>query len=212
MPEANSPPLDPKEEVQLSKLLSYLLRHGAVKEKLNISSDGFVAVNNILSRPKFKHVTFEQIQYLVAHNDKKRYELVQTPEGEWLVRASQGHSLKAIKPDDMMEEITGPLDTPVIHGTTLQAWGLIKQQGLSKMGRNHIHFAVGLPNDPNVKSGIRKSSQVFIYIDVEKARQDGIVFYRSKNNVILSEGIQGIIAPGYFNQVTDRDNHRLLEL
>ncbi|KAL9549605.1 hypothetical protein MBANPS3_005126 [Mucor bainieri] len=222
MPEAKSPPLDPKEEVQLSKLLSYLLRHGAVKEKLSISSDGFVAVNDILARPKFKHVTFEQIQYLVDHNDKKRYELVQTPEGEWLVRASQGHSLKTIKSDDMMERITGPLETPVIHGTTLQAWSQIKQQGLSKMGRNHIHFAVGLPDDPNVKSGIRKSSQVFIYIDVDKARQgrneqstendegeDGIVFYRSKNNVVLSEGIQGIIAPSYFRQVTDRDNQRL---
>lgn len=50
MPETNPPPpLDPKEEVQLSKLLSYLLRHGAVKEKLNISSDGFVAVNDIVS-------------------------------------------------------------------------------------------------------------------------------------------------------------------
>ncbi|KAK4515500.1 uncharacterized protein ATC70_010450 [Mucor velutinosus] len=209
MPDTNSRPLDPKEEIRLSKLLSYLLRHGAVKEKLNISSDGFVAVNDILARPKFKHVTFEQMQYLVDHSDKKRYELVQTPAGEWLVRASQGHSLKAIQPDDLMEKVTGPVDTPVIHGTTLQAWDQIKQQGISKMGRNHIHFAVGLPNDPNVKSGIRKSSQVFIYIDVDKARQDGIVFYRSKNNVILSEGIQGIIAPRYFKQATDRENHRL---
>lgn len=49
MPEPNAPPLDPKAEVQLSKLLSYLLRHGAVKEKLDISSDGFVAVNDIVS-------------------------------------------------------------------------------------------------------------------------------------------------------------------
>lgn len=87
------------------------------------------------------------------------------------MRASQGHSLKKIRADDLMEAITEPMDTPVIHGTTLQAWDQIKRQGLSKMGRNHIHFAVGLPDDPNVKSGIRKSSQVFIYIDVDKARQ-----------------------------------------
>ncbi|EPB89638.1 hypothetical protein HMPREF1544_03570 [Mucor circinelloides 1006PhL] len=208
MPETN-PLLSPKEELQLSKLLSYLLRHGAVKEKLNISSDGFVAVNDILARPKFKNVTFEQIQYLVGHNDKKRYELVQTPTGEWLVRATQGHSLKTVKPDDMMEKITKPLDTPVIHGTTLQAWNQIKQQGISKMDRNHIHFAIGLPDDPKVKSGIRKSSTVFIYVDVDKARQDGIVFYRSKNDVILTDGINGILAPTYFQQVTDRENNRI---
>ena len=44
-----NPPLSPKEEIQLSKLLSYLLRHGAVKEKLNISPEGFIAVDNIVS-------------------------------------------------------------------------------------------------------------------------------------------------------------------
>lgn len=148
------------------------------------------------------------------------------PTGEWLVRATQGHSLKTVKPDDMMEKITEPLDTPVIHGTTLQAWNQIKQQGISKMDRNHIHFAIGLPDDPKVKSGIRKSSTVFIYVDVDKARQgivyypqrclkhvlnplDGIVFYRSKNDVILTDGINGILAPTYFQQVTDRENNRI---
>lgn len=44
-----SPPLSVKEEIQISKLLSYLLRHGAIKEKLNISPEGFVAVDDIVS-------------------------------------------------------------------------------------------------------------------------------------------------------------------
>lgn len=48
MPETN-PPLSVKEEIQLSKLLSYLLRHGATKEKLDISPEGFVAVDDIVS-------------------------------------------------------------------------------------------------------------------------------------------------------------------
>lgn len=166
------------------------------------------------------------------HNDKKRYELTEGSAGEWLIRANQGHSLKTIIPDSMLEKLTGPIDTPIIHGTSLQAWKQIKQKGLSKMNRNHIHFAIGLPNDPNVKSGIRETSEVFIYVNAEKARQglhyiqrdgyllanqkkkknffvDGIVFYRSKNNVILSDGIKGIVAPTYFEQVTDKGMNRL---
>ncbi|KAI8636136.1 hypothetical protein BD408DRAFT_426632 [Parasitella parasitica] len=202
---SSSPPLAPFEEIKLSKLLSYILRHGAVKQKLDISPDGYVSVDDILAQPKFKGVTFEQIRYVVDHNDKKRYELSQTTTGEWLVRATQGHSLKSILPDDLLETITGSIDTPVIHGTTLEAWKQIQHQGLSKMNRNHIHFAVGFPDDPNVKSGIRATSQVFIFVDVERAKQDGIVFYKSKNNVILSDGIDGIIAPLYFKQVVIKE-------
>lgn len=97
--------------------------------------------------------------------------------GQYSIRASQGHSLKSVEAKDLLEEIKeGTLTTPVIHGTTLAAWNSIKTQGLSKMNRNHVHFAVGLPDDKNVKSGMRKTSQVFIYIDVEKARKGKIRF------------------------------------
>lgn len=145
-----------------------------------------------MARPKFKNVTFEQIQYLVDHNDKKRYELTEGSAGEWLIRANQGHSLKTIIPDSMLEKLTGPIDTPIIHGTSLQAWKQIKQKGLSKMNRNHIHFAIGLPNDPNVKSGIRETSEVFIYVNAEKARQglhyiqrDGYLLANQKKKIFF---------------------------
>lgn len=39
---------------------------------------------------------------------------------------------------------------------------------------------------------------------------DGIVFYRSKNNVILSSGIDGFIDPKYFEKVIDKEGHNLL--
>lgn len=123
-----------------------------------------------MCRPKFKDVTMEQIKHVVDTNDKKRYELTQMNDA-WYIRATQGHSLEKVVADQLLEQITGPLDTPIIHGTTQKAWKSIQKQGLSKMNRNHIHFAIGLPDDPNVMSGIRKSSEVFIYIDVDKARQ-----------------------------------------
>lgn len=76
------------------------------------------------------------------------------------------------------------------------------------MGRNHIHFATGpslesvlavhtddaaqgksKPDDSRVISGMRRDAQVLIYIDVRKALQAGVPFWRSENGVILSEGI-----------------------
>lgn len=161
-----------------------------------------------MTRPKFKNVTLEQIQHVVDTNDKKRFELKEE-NGTYYIRASQGHSLKTVETKDLLVPITEALSTPVIHGTNKQAWLSIQKQGLSKMNRNHIHFAIGLPNDPKVKSGIRKSSHVFIYIDVEKARKDGIEFYRSTNDVILSSGLDGVIAPIYFEKVMDKEGDRL---
>ncbi|KAG2233687.1 hypothetical protein INT48_009431 [Thamnidium elegans] len=199
--------LSPQESVQLSKLLSYVLRHGAAKESLTISASGYIAVSDLLQRPKFKNITLQQIQHVVDTNDKKRYQLTEI-EGEYFIRANQGHSLKTVEAKDLLQEIQEDI-SPVIHGTSLKAWESIKEQGLSKMNRNHIHFAAGLPNDKGVISGMRNSSQVYIYINVSKARSDGVIFYKSSNNVILSSGINGIIEPKYFEKVVNKQGDGL---
>lgn len=91
----------------------------------------------------------------------------------------------------------------IIHGTFKKNWQSIKFSGLNKLTRNHIHFSIGLPGSENVKSGVRNNSEVLIYINFEKAINDGIKFYRSENDVILSEGKNGIISSEYFEYVID---------
>jgi 2'-phosphotransferase len=51
-------------------------------------------------------------------------------------------------------------------------------------------------------SGMRATSKVAIFIDVGRAMEDGIEFFESDNGVILSSGIDGVIAPQYFKSVT----------
>jgi 2'-phosphotransferase len=65
---------------------------------------------------------------------------------------------------------------------------LIKKEGLKKMSRNHIHFAPGMPKEEGVISGMRNSCDTIIEIDMFGAIKNGIVFYISSNNVILTEG------------------------
>lgn len=114
-------------------------------------------------------MTIDQIIYVVENNDKKRFELTKSSADQWQIRASQGHTLKKVETEELLTELKGPFTTPVIHGTSTEAWETIKLKGLSRMERNHIHFAVALPNDKSVTSGIRKTSTVFIYIDTENA-------------------------------------------
>lgn len=65
----------------------------------------------------------------------------------------------------------------IVHGTFLDAWKFIKETGLNSMQRNHIHFAVGYPGEEEVISGMRKTCEVFIELDVELALKNGIELY-----------------------------------
>ncbi|KAF8836951.1 hypothetical protein BDN67DRAFT_910139 [Paxillus ammoniavirescens] len=202
-------------EVRLSKSLSWLLRHGAEKANLHIRQDGYAKVSDVLSNPMFRDVTFPNIQDIVKRDQKSRYHLLlepQTPEASgtdvWWIRANQGHSVKDIKLD--LKPISSASDIPMaVHGTTREAWKLIGKyfatHGLSKMTRNHIHLAQGVPGN-NVMSGMRKSSQILIFVDVQRALDAGINFYLSANGVVLTEGnAAGFLLPELFQRVENAD-------
>lgn len=200
-------------DTKLSKSLSYILRHGAEKEKIPILPDGFVKVVDLLKHNNFKNYKIEDIERVVADNDKQRFTLKKDDDGQYWIRANQGHSLKAIE-DLELEQITDSSAYPtVIHGTYLKSWSIIEKEGLSKMGRNHIHFAAGFPKEGGVISGMRSSCQIAIYVDMKKAMEDGYEFYQSANNVILcaGKGDKGILPPTYFAKVVDLTTQKILK-
>lgn len=190
--------------VRESKYLSFLLRHGAKDKNLRMSSDGFVEVDEILRIPQsiqYKLNT-EIIRGIVENNDKKRFEL-RTLNGKLWIRASQGHSIKHLDDSQMMQTITSADECPLaVHGTFRRFLPAIENGGLKVMGRNHIHMTTGYPGDADdVISGMRKSCEVFIEIDVKKAMDDGIKFFRSANGVVLTSGKDGILDRKYFKNV-----------
>ncbi|XP_071160696.1 uncharacterized protein [Mytilus edulis] len=100
----------------------------------------------------------------------------------------------------------------VIHGTYYIAWEKIKQTGLSRMGRDHIHFSAGEPGENGVISGMRQYCEVMIFINLEAALADGFKFFRSANNVILCAGNDdGVIPPKYFVEAVQRNPRQRLE-
>ncbi|CAD8205378.1 unnamed protein product [Paramecium pentaurelia] len=191
--------------VQQSKALTYFLRHGAQKEGIPIRQDGFVLVQDLLNQPSMVKLkaNLQSIRNVVDNNDKKRFELKEI-DGQLYIRCVQGHTIP-INEEELLEKIIDPKQFPIIvHGTYFQAWDLIKDTGLNRMARQHIHFAVGLPGDDAVISGMRNTCEVIIEVDMERAMKAGIEFYVSKNGVVLSSGIQGVIEPQYFKRVTNR--------
>lgn len=198
--------------IQLSKALSYILRHGASKEGLQMS-EGFVFVDELLKLQQLKRYSESDIRKVVDENDKKRFALrLDAATNRLQIRANQGHTMEV---DDLeLDPITDHSDAPVVvHGTYSECWELIKTQGLSRMSRNHIHFAPGEPGEEGVISGMRSSCEILVFINLKKALSDGFRFYRSANNVILCPGNeQGFLPPQYFEKVVQTKPKRQLLL
>ncbi len=185
--------------------LSKILRHQAENRNIKINDGGWVKLDDILKCKEFKGISVEDINYIVENNNKKRFSTT-IDKDIYFIRANQGHSISKIKDDNLLTEIKDVnYINNVVHSTFLKNLDLIKKNGLCKMKRNHIHFA----KTKNVSSGIRKNAEVYIYIDVAKAMNDGIKFYESSNGVILSPGAgnDGIISCKYFSDVEIEDKN-----
>ncbi|KAF2637230.1 phosphotransferase KptA/Tpt1 [Massarina eburnea CBS 473.64] len=250
---------DMPRDQQVSRKVSWLLRHGAGGEGLKLGKGGYVSVKEALNTNALKSlkITFPELREAVASNDKKRFSMIlastldqvkessaEATEGElspealqsipesddpadYLIRANQGHSIK-VDTEGLLTPISaeaGNVPDVVVHGTDEAAWKLILLGGgMRKMGRNHMHFASGLPagfrsevaaaasgagegekeEAAPVISGMRNSSTVLIYVDIRKALEKGVKFFVSENGVILTEGDEkGVLGLEFFDRVED---------
>ncbi|PHJ23905.1 rna 2 - tpt1 family protein, partial [Cystoisospora suis] len=114
------------------------------------------------------------------------------------IRANQGHSLLCVESEKLLRPIRTVADLPttcfasedvvVVHGTYRRFWEKIRREGLSRMSRNHIHFASGLPGNDEVISGMRTTADILIFLNVQMALDEGLRLFASSNGVILSPG------------------------
>lgn len=196
---------DKSRDVRLSKALSYFLRHGPKSGGPQLMNGGYLYVDDVLRQQGLQQYTEADVRRVVEENDKQRFQLDVDAESSRLkIRANQGHTVEVT--DLELTQITDARDTPIIiHGTSKKAWETIQREGLSRMKRNHIHFAPGEPGGGQVISGMRKDCEVLIHVDIEKALADGVSFFRSANNVILCPGDdRGFLRPQYFKAVFQR--------
>ncbi|KAL8699711.1 MAG: hypothetical protein Q9201_005853, partial [Fulgogasparrea decipioides] len=154
----NRPP--PPREETVSRAMSYVLRHGAEKENLRLDEGGFINCQDLLSWPRLRslHVTFPELQNIVATNSKQRFFLTPTASctsptsskpSDYLIRATQGHSLHIASENLLTPLLPDDAECPeeVVHGTFEDNWKLILETGgLKRMGRQHVHFALGVPS------------------------------------------------------------------
>ncbi|XP_004506492.1 uncharacterized protein [Cicer arietinum] len=191
----------------LGRLLTRILRHMASELSLNMRSDGYVSVNDLLKLnlktsaniPLRSH-TIDDIREAVRKDNKQRFSLIEENE-ELLIRANQGHTTTAVETESLLKPILSAEEFPVcVHGTYRRNLDSILASGLKRMKRLHVHFSCGVPTDGEVISGMRRDVNVLIFLDVRKALE-GMKLYISDNKVILTEGFEGVVPHKYFQKI-----------
>jgi putative RNA 2'-phosphotransferase len=168
---------------QLSKLLSFILRHHPEHIGLQLDQQGWASVEDLLARLNASGTVIDMItlEEIVATNSKKRFAF---NEDKTQIRASQGHSIGI----DLQLQ---PAEPPAIlyHGTAEINLESILAQGLKKQSRQHVHLSDNLQTAKTV--GSRHGKPVVLLISAKQMAEEGHLFYVSDNGVWLTEEVPG---------------------
>ena len=179
---------------EISKALTQLLRHAAPRLGIRIQEDGYVDMGDLLRAPRFwnQWITEAEVIDVIHHNQKSRFE-VNFQRGHYQVRALQGHSTSHVR-DDLVLTPLSIEDTPeyAAHGTYYDFYESILRHGLMAGGqqgpsfRRHVHLVEQLPWEGAI-SGMRSDCDLVIWIRTREAAASGVRFFRSANDVLLTE-------------------------
>lgn len=142
---------------------------------------GWVSVSALLASCRAHNfpITLEELEAVVRENDKKRFAF--SADGD-KIRASQGHSVE-------VELGYMPLVPPPVlyHGTATRRLASIRESGLARGGRQHVHLSADAATAAKV--GARHGEPHVIEIQSGRMHADGYKFYCSDNGVWLTEHV-----------------------
>jgi putative RNA 2'-phosphotransferase len=169
------------DNLQLSKFLSFVLRHKPDAIGLTLDSQGWVSIDELIARANAAGTIFDQIALLqvVETSDKKRFSV--SSDG-LRIRAAQGHSVS-------VELGLSPRQPPPVlyHGTATRFVESILAQGLKPQARQHVHLS--LDEATALRVGERHGKAYIFRVDALAMHAKGFMFYLSDNGVWLTDRV-----------------------
>lgn len=174
--------LSHQQQVQLSKLMSFILRHQPEKFGLKLDDNGFVPLSDLLAAVRrergWEEATEEHVREVVATSDKQRFEIV----GE-KIRARYGHSV----PQRVTYSEVEPPEV-LYHGTPRRSLPNIRAKGLQPMKRQYVHLSTDV--EPARIVGRRRDAKpVVLVVRARAAWQSGVKFFHPEERLYLSTAI-----------------------
>ena len=175
--------LDKRNNVFISKKMSYCLRHNPGKYGLKLDEYGFVNLQDFLNAMNRMHhfqpkLTEMKIREIMQDSDKERFEIK-----NGRICALYGHSVPGII---KRKKVVPP--KVLYHGTAHRFLKSIEKEGLLPMGRQYVHLSTDI--EMAISVGKRRDPQpAILLINAEKAYRDGIDFYIGNDEVWLSDHV-----------------------
>ncbi|WP_047306498.1 RNA 2'-phosphotransferase [Pseudomonas fluorescens] len=166
----------------ISKFLSYVLRHEPQAIGLELDSQGWGDIDALISGAAKggRQLSRELIERVVEGNDKKRFAL--SADGQ-RIRAVQGHSNKTVQ---LQLEAKQP-PAVLYHGTATRFMESINEKGLIPGSRHHVHLSQEIDTARAV--GQRYGQVVILQIDAQAMQAQGFRFYQAENGVWLTDQV-----------------------
>ncbi|WP_295672997.1 RNA 2'-phosphotransferase [uncultured Mucilaginibacter sp.] len=164
-----------------SKLISYWLRHNPNDGDLIADEFGWVSTEDLLKSLNLKgqKLDLNDIRSLNHSFDKIRWEF---NEDESKIRATHGHSIPIV--------LSGQSVTPpklLYHGTSTKKISSIVKMGILPMQRQFVHCSETM--EMAIEVGKRHGKPIIIEIDAEGLSQEGSKFFKTSDNVWLTDKI-----------------------
>ena len=166
---------------RISKRMSYWLRHRPELGGLVLDKAGWVGVSDLLSALKRSGLNIDRtrLDQVVADNDKRRFEF---DDSGVSIRARQGHSVEI----DLGYEPTEPPEW-LFHGTASRNIESIRERGLHRAGRHHVHLSTDA--ELMIEVARRHGKPVLIRIAAGRMHEAGHPFFLTDNDVWLTESV-----------------------
>ena len=178
--------MNPKDKItQISKMLSFVLRHKPESIGIALEPNGWVDVNELIQKLQSKiEFTIDDLKEVVATCEKQRFKF--SDDGK-KIKANQGHSADV---ELEFEKIVPPFK--LYHGTAPRFVPSILKEGLKKMNRHHVH----LYTEENLKKAVDTGSRhekgvkpAVLVIEAKQMHNEGFKFFKSDNDVYLTESV-----------------------
>jgi len=171
-------PVDP---IQLSKFLSFVLRHKPDEIGLTLSPEGWANIDELVEKANMAGTNFARADLLdiVARSDKKRFSL---SAGGLSIRAAQGHSV----PVDLGLPSQEP-PSILYHGTATRFVEAILSEGLKPQARQQVHLSSDEATAQRV--GQRHGKPHIFKVDAGGMHVKGFQFFRADNGVWLTNHV-----------------------
>lgn len=184
--------------LELSKIVSYILRHAPLEYKLEFDENGWVEADQLLlvlkKNIQWSNVSVNDLSNMITISEKKRHEMLLGK-----IRALYGHTLskKIVKEEKKPPQI-------LYHGTAKKFMESIKQKGIIPKGRQYVH----LSTDINTAYYVGKRhgyESVVLKVSAGRAWNEGMKFYQGSDKVWLAD----YITSKYISEIKFADKNSL---